>query len=263
MIKIQSLGSSSKGNCFILSDGITTIMLDVGIPKKSLKEKLFQLNYSYSDFSGIIITHHHQDHLQGISIFRSVKKYMTKEEFDCTNRKFIASDLNFNFIETNKVFEIGTFKIKAFQTYHDTPNPVGFIIRNSSGEKVVYITDTGVANKLIKDADLYLIESNHFSKEQVLANGEKGNINKELSQRITETHLSESQTMNYLKQAIGENTKAVILIHISPSHPDIKGIIKRFKKELDYDNIDYVNPKNHRISKEWKVGFEPKNKRSF
>ena len=52
MLKITIYGSSSKGNCYLLDNGKTKIMLDCGI--KKLKEKV-----EMGELKGIVITHSH------------------------------------------------------------------------------------------------------------------------------------------------------------------------------------------------------------
>lgn len=267
MIKINSLGSSSKGNSFILNDGITTILLDAGLPVKEMEQKLWRLksNGVFKEINGILITHEHQDHLQGISAVGTYEKYMTKGTFNNAKQSYIKDIKQIKIIEKNIPFKIGTFTIKAFGVFHDSADPVGYLIKNVSGEKIVYMTDTGLANTLVKNADAYIIESNHFSKESVIATGNNPNkkMTIELAERIVKVHLSEAQTLEYLKKCVGDKTKQIILMHISPNHPNPTQIMSRFRKQLDTNIVNYVHPTNHKILKQWTVGYQPERKRNF
>lgn len=267
MIKINALGSSSNGNSIILSDGITTILLDAGLPVKEMEHKLWRLktNGVFKDIDGVLITHEHQDHIQGISSIGTYEKYMTKGTFDGAKIKHIKDIKQVKIIEKNKQFKIGTFIIKPFGVLHDAGDPVGYLIKNVSGEKIVYMTDTGIANTLVKNADVYIIESNHISKEAVLATGNDPNkrMSIELAERIVKSHLSEDQTLEYLEKCIGDKTKQIILMHISPNHPNPTQMMSRFRKKLDTDIVNYIHPTDHKILKQWTVGYQPERKRSF
>lgn len=266
MIRIHALGSSSAGNSFVLDDGITKILLDAGLHTHDIKTKLFELDIRQKDISGILVTHDHQDHLQGVSAVASCNKYMTKGTLEGARNNFLKGMTNIEIIEVGKAFKINTFTIKAFKTKHDTREPVGYLIKNASGEKIVYMTDTGIANMLVPNADAYIIESNHYSKEALFAsaaNPEKTRMSMELAERISKTHLSQEQTLEYLQKCIGDKTKAIILMHISPTHPNPVGMMNWFRKKLDTDIVQFVHPKKHKPKNYWEVGFKPTNKRSF
>ena len=52
MLTLTIYGSSSKGNCYLLSNGTTNIMLDCGV--KNIEHKL-----EVGGVDGIVITHSH------------------------------------------------------------------------------------------------------------------------------------------------------------------------------------------------------------
>jgi hypothetical protein len=56
MARLQCLGSSSEGNCFILTCGEDSLILDAGI---SMKEVLKSLNYgkNFGSVRGCLVTH--------------------------------------------------------------------------------------------------------------------------------------------------------------------------------------------------------------
>lgn len=265
MISIKSLGSSSKANSFILSDGVTTILLDAGLPVDEMRSKLFELGIAQTDIDGVLITHHHQDHMQGISSVIHCTKYITRGELKASSKYIIGDESKIKFIKAGEIFRVGTFAIKPFATQHDSAESVGFVIKNVSGELVVYMTDTGIANMLVKNADAYIIEVNHSSKEGLIKTAEDPTkkMNMETAIRIANTHLSEEQSLRYLKKCIGDKTKAIILMHISPKHPNPVAMMNSFRKELDTNIVSFVHPVDHKIHTEWKVGYEPERKREF
>jgi phosphoribosyl 1,2-cyclic phosphodiesterase len=56
MVEVKVLASGSSGNCYLINDGRTKILLEAGIPIKKIREATgFQL----SQVSGALISHCH------------------------------------------------------------------------------------------------------------------------------------------------------------------------------------------------------------
>ena len=76
MFDVKVLASSSEGNCYIISDGITRLLLDAGV---KIKEILVACDFDMDAIRGALITHEHKDHAlavedltgRGISIYGS------------------------------------------------------------------------------------------------------------------------------------------------------------------------------------------------
>ena len=62
-LRIASIGSSSSGNAYIVSDGNTRLLLDVGLTAKRIKEGLAECRLGPEDIQGIFVTHEHLDHV--------------------------------------------------------------------------------------------------------------------------------------------------------------------------------------------------------
>lgn len=60
---LHTLSSGSQGNCLLLSDGDTHILVDAGISTRRIKASLAQLELSMDELDGILITHEHTDHI--------------------------------------------------------------------------------------------------------------------------------------------------------------------------------------------------------
>jgi phosphoribosyl 1,2-cyclic phosphodiesterase len=68
MVRVTVLGSGSKGNCTVVSTSRTRIVLDAGF---SCREIVKRMRFSGEDpekLDAILITHEHQDHVQGLSV---------------------------------------------------------------------------------------------------------------------------------------------------------------------------------------------------
>ena len=64
---LHTLSSGSQGNCLLLSDGDTHILVDAGISTRRIKASLAQLELSMDELDGILITHEHTDHISGLA----------------------------------------------------------------------------------------------------------------------------------------------------------------------------------------------------
>ena len=65
-IRFKTLASGSKGNCAIVLNNNTNIIIDAGISFITLKRKLEEYSLSFDQFNAILITHCHKDHISGL-----------------------------------------------------------------------------------------------------------------------------------------------------------------------------------------------------
>ena len=68
-MRLCSIASGSSGNCIYAGSDHTHLLVDTGISKKRVEEGLKELDICPADLSGILITHEHVDHIQGIGVF--------------------------------------------------------------------------------------------------------------------------------------------------------------------------------------------------
>ena len=144
--------------------------------------------------------------------------------------------------------KLGSITIELIHTSHDTACSVGYIITYKN-KSLVYITDTGYINrkylKMIENKYIYLIESNH--DEEMLMNGPYPPF---LKQRVISDrgHLSNRTTASYLKQVVGENTKYVVLAHLSEQNNDENLALKIAKEALFEKNIELIIAHQNEVS---------------
>lgn len=210
-MKVCVLSSGSKGNTTYIQSDNTKILIDAGNTSKYIKEKLEELGVLPSELDAILITHTHVDHVNGLKVFS--KKY----NIPVYITELMLSKLDYldNYIFLSDEFNINDLHINAFKTSHDAEDSRGYII--SCGDKsVVYITDTGYINQkyfeMLKNKNLYIMESNH--DVEMLTNGK---YPFKLRQRILSDkgHLSNYDSAKYLSLFIGNNTKYIMLAHLS------------------------------------------------
>ncbi|MGN1358481.1 MAG: MBL fold metallo-hydrolase [Bacilli bacterium] len=231
-MKVSVLSSGSKGNTTYIETKNAKILIDAGNSSKYILEKLQELNVNPNDIDAILITHIHVDHVKGLPVL--LKKinpcvYMTEKM-----HPYLDYIENYTIIETDTI-TIKDIEVNVIKTSHDTDDSVGYII-NNEGKSIVYITDTGYINRkyfdLLKNRNIYIMESNH--DVEMLNNGK---YPFELRQRILSDkgHLSNYDSAKYLSTFIGQNTKYILLAHLSEENNT---------QELAYDTL------NERLNKE-------------
>ena len=68
-MRLCSIASGSSGNCIYVGSEQTHLLIDTGISKKRIEEGLSALGVTGEDLDGILITHEHVDHIQGLGVF--------------------------------------------------------------------------------------------------------------------------------------------------------------------------------------------------
>lgn len=232
-MKIKTIASGSKGNCTIVLCKNTNLIIDMGISYLTLKRSLEENSLSFSDFSGILITHCHKDHTKGLASLikkTNLNVYIPEAMYDSL-KEYIPYPKCI-FIEDE--FNINDVEIELIHTSHDAPYSVGFIITHEN-KSLAYVTDTGYINRKylskMVGKDAYIIESNH--DEVMLMDGPYPRF---LKERVISDkgHLSNKTTAKYLRKIIGDNTKHIILAHLSEkNNTEKKALEAMSEEELD------------------------------
>lgn len=238
-MKVQVLASGSKGNCTYIESKNTKILIDVGINYLRIKKELDKINVDINTLDGVLITHTHSDHISGLaSLIKKVNiPVFIKEELESEIKKIISQE-NIEIVDNR--FNLNDFDIEVINASHDVPS-FGFIV-NGNNKSAVYLTDTGYINRkyyeLTANKEIYIIESNH--DEQMLMDGPYPYI---LKQRVISDkgHLSNKYTGRYLNKIIGNNTKYVILAHLSEHNNTPELALEQVKGEIENIKFDYNN----------------------
>lgn len=213
-MKFSCLASSSTGNVTYVESTHSKILIDIGMSCLYVEKNLKEMGIEPNDIDAIIITHTHADHIGGLRVF--LKKYhpllyITEKMYK--DLKDIIGGNEYYFIDD--VFYINDLKVTPFSVSHDAPDTNGYVIE-SNDKSLVYVTDTGYINnklyKLLADKNAYIFESNHDVKMLM-----EGKYQHHLKQRILSDrgHLSNKDSSYYLSKIIGNNTKVIVLAHLS------------------------------------------------
>jgi len=220
-MRLCSIASGSSGNCIYAGSDSTHLLIDAGISGKRIESGLNALELTGRDLDGILVTHEHADHIQGLGVLARryhVPLYMTGGTADALSRSSSLGKIPEGLIhevQEDEPFYIGDLKVLPFTILHDAAQPVGFRIENGTGA-VGIATDLGKYTEYIvdnlKDLDALLIEANHdVNMLQV------GKYPYNLKQRILgdRGHLSNENAGRMLCELLHDGTKAVLLGHLS------------------------------------------------
>ena len=242
-MKVCVLASGSEGNSTYIDVGSHKILIDLGMNMKYIKDKLKEINVSLNEIDTVLISHVHNDHIGCLESFikkYDPKVYLSKVMYDeIPNENLIKK---YDLIEFfDKDFYIDNIKVELIKTSHDTKDSRGFIITEND-KSVVYITDTGYLNQKhfnkLKDKNLYLFESNHDI--EMLINGK---YPKWLKDRVVGPygHLSNKDASIYLSKIIGNDTKQIVLMHLSKENNTEEVALNTIYEIFDEYNIDFDN----------------------
>ncbi|MEJ8736164.1 MBL fold metallo-hydrolase [Erysipelotrichaceae bacterium HCN-30851] len=234
-MKFALLASGSKGNCCLIKHKDTNLVIDCGTTRKYLNNCFQQIQYDPMISNALLITHTHTDHVSQVKLFDPIPTFATQ-------------DINTNHLHSIRpfdTFEIQDFRITTLPMSHDCEGTVGYVIETEN-EKMVYVTDTGYIKEEVKEyirnADYYIFESNHdiemlmqtsrpiYLKQRII--GDNG-------------HLCNEDSANILTDVMGQNTKEIILAHISQEGNTREMALDTLKQTLHKKQKDREGLKLH------------------
>ena len=212
------LGSGSGGNCAFLETDQTRILIDAGFSARQIRQRLANIGRSPESLHGILVTHEHGDHVQGLAVLcsklqipifcnrltKDAIEYQLEARFDC--RVFA----------TGASFELGDLCVETFSVPHDAQDPVGFLLR-APGVNIGFLTDLGHATRLViervRPSNVLVLETNHDSR--LLQDDTKRPWS--VKQRILgrHGHLSNAAAADVAEQVVSAELRQVYLGHLS------------------------------------------------
>jgi phosphoribosyl 1,2-cyclic phosphodiesterase len=219
------LGSGSKGNATYLESGGTSILIDAGMSGIELQKRLSLIGVDLSAIDAILVTHEHNDHVQGVGVLsrRAKIPVLANSATFSAASKIVNKLFSYNEFETGSSFYFQNLEIHPFSISHDTKDPVGFRISDGS-ISLGYCTDTGKVSRLmlhrLAACQALVLESNHD-----ITMLQNGTYPPYLKQRIrsNQGHLDNVEAATFLQELAHEKLQHVVLAHLSEenNHPEI------------------------------------------
>ena len=232
-MKLKVLGSSSKGNCYILENDTEALIIEAGLKYQEVK---IALDFNVAKIKGVIISHIHGDHAKytheyldgGIKCYAN---FMTLGK-NTENRTKIFED--------KKTFMVGNkFTVYPFPVVHDVPNH-SFIIKHKDIGSLIFVTDTAYIPTKYKGVNHWMMECNHdidIMDKRVA----QGLLNEGLAIRIKRSHFGIQTLTKMFNVNDLSDTKSITLIHLSEGNSNAD----MFKKtiQMETGKIVYVADK--------------------
>ncbi len=211
-MRFEALASSSQGNAYIVTDNETCILLECGLSHKQL-QKLS--GFSLSEFKACLVSHEHKDHAKSVKelIERGMPIYMSYGTAQALETDAV------NLIESMEQFNVGSFDIVAYSTFHDAAEPLGFLIKSRiDGDVLAFATDTVNLRYKFPGLNILAIEANY--DKAILDLCEK--LPEKVRHRITNTHMEIDTLCDYLRTLDLSKCREIHLLHLSDatSHED-------------------------------------------
>ena len=217
-MRIRTLASSSSGNCALVSQDDTHILIDCGISMRRVAAALRAMDLTPGELSGIVMTHEHADHVCGL---RMMAKYHGTRIFATriTGEDLCAATPELEpcmtLFDASDAIRIGALEIRSFRTMHDTPESVGYRIEGG-GSSLLFATDLGCVTREVAEAargvDMAVIEANHDVERR-----RTGPYPYPLKRRILSDrgHLSNDAAAAFARSVADGGARRIVLAHLS------------------------------------------------
>lgn len=225
-VRLTILASGSSGNCAYLETDDTRLLIDAGLSARQIRQRLLGIGRTPENLSGILITHEHTDHTQGLGVLAAklqIPVYCNRLTKEAVEVQF-KTRLDYRLFSTGASFELGDVGIDTFSVPHDAYDPVGFLLRTASGN-IGFLTDLGHATKLVVErvraSHALVLEANHDVK--MLQDDTKRPW--ATKQRILSRHghLSNDAAAQVAEQIVSADLRHLVLGHLSSdcNRPDL------------------------------------------
>jgi phosphoribosyl 1,2-cyclic phosphodiesterase len=218
-LRFASLGSGSAGNCMVIAQSNTHLLLDCGFGTKEVLNRLQRLDLTPEEITGILITHEHDDHAKGA--FKLAAKYkipiwLTHGTQKMTERYLPEhAKVTMHVIDSNTVFSIDQLEITPYTVPHDAREPTQFTFADGN-HKLGVLTDAGAytphIEHVLNQCDALVLECNHD-----LAMLENGPYAWTLKKRVGSKlgHLDNNSAAALLAKLDNTRLKHIIAAHLS------------------------------------------------
>lgn len=227
MVQIKVLGSSSKGNGYIIDCGDEKLILEAGV---KWEDALKACRYKVSKIVGCLVSHQHGDHARYIKDYASkgFPVYCPQDtiyEAGLTNKAFVNS------CKGGDTFFVGGFTIKVIKANHDVECNA-YIIGHGSFGKIVFVTDTCNFPYRVRNVSLWMIEAN-FAEDIAISRIAEGLLTPQQYSRLIQTHMSIDNTIMTLShnaQYVDRSKPKmheVMLLHLSDGNSNAREFVQK------------------------------------
>jgi len=168
-VRFASLGSGSQGNALVVEAGGTRVLLDCGFSVRDAGSRLARAGLSPADLAGIVVTHEHADHADGVFALAcrfGIPVWLTHGTLAATRETNgeAGAECRVHFVSPGEEFALGDLVIQPFTVPHDAREPVQYVIGDGA-RRLGVLTDAGSSTAHIEASlsgcDALVLECNH------------------------------------------------------------------------------------------------------
>ncbi|WP_446897463.1 MBL fold metallo-hydrolase [Clostridium sp. LBM24168] len=223
-MKLKVLGSGSSGNCYFLQNEKEILVLECGLPYKTIQKGL---NFNLSNIVGCLVSHEHKDHSKAIIdlLNNAVDVYSSEGTYE---KLLVFHNYHTKVIKSEHQFKIGDFTILPFEIEHDATEPLGFLIQHKDMGKLLFITDSYYCQYKFTGLNHIMIECN-YSMDILQDNIDKNLVHPVLAGRLLKSHFNLENVEKFMEETDLKSVRDITLLHLSAGNSDEK----RFKEEIE------------------------------
>jgi phosphoribosyl 1,2-cyclic phosphodiesterase len=236
-LRFCALASGSRGNALLVEHDDTLVMIDCGLPLRTLAERLAAVGRRLDDVDGLLITHEHGDHSAGIGPLRRQRPVPiwatagTAQALDCVG---VCQKLN-----CSREISIGSIRVQAFPVPHDAREPCQFVFR-AGQSRLGLLTDAGHATPVIHDSlrscHGVALEFNH--DRWMLDNGNyPASVKARVGSRFG--HLNNEQAVDLLAEIAHPGLEWVMGLHVSERNNSPARVREAASRVTDHAGFDF------------------------
>jgi phosphoribosyl 1,2-cyclic phosphodiesterase len=228
-MKLKIISTGSKGNCYVLQeDDGHTIILDAGLP---FPEILEGIDYNIKTLDFALVTHEHMDHFKATSAMlgSGIDVFMSEGTMGVHGLKARPC-------AHNVPFGAAGWKIVPFSVQHDCVEPLGFLLANGAGHKILYATDTYYLKFKFRGLTHIIIECNYCA-DILLQNIDSGKLPASMKSRLMHSHMSLDFCIQFLKSIDLTECRKIVLVHLSDGNSNAERMVDEITKATGIDTI--------------------------
>lgn len=228
-MEITTLASGSTANCYVISDGKTSVLVECGLKWNKVAE-YFQYNI-LRRVKGVFVSHEHSDHSRGVkqAAAAGLNVYASAGTLSALGLSPL-DNYHYKTIKHGGQVAVGTFIVMPFNLKHDAAEPLGFLFYSTvTGERLLFATDTAYIHWQFPSVEYLMIESN-YAPDILKENIENRTIDRALAPRLMQSHMSIDTALAFIEHQDLSKTKKIVLLHLSQGNSDPEGFCEAVTK---------------------------------
>ncbi len=225
MIQIRPLASSSAGNAYLVTDGTTPLLIECGVPIRTIRRALWDHGLRLSDVRGCLVSHEHGDHSKAVRDLRlsGLPVYMSRGTHDALNLGYCTLGL-----QDRVEIKIGSWTVLPFRVVHDAAEPMGFLLA-SGDERLLFLTDTAYSPFTFSGLTHLMVECN-YSREALDRSVDEGRTHPSQRQRLLHSHFSLEEVLAFLAANDLSRLRETWLLHLSDANSDEQEMLRQVRR---------------------------------